>query len=219
MDRLGDARAFTIEGRTAKRLSPDPAGSWLLIPRDGLPPLLVAVERVEPHTGCACTLCLALAAVRCADADRITRARRALEALRRVPAANRVRVAREWPASRRAGVTAELLAFYAGRAARPEPDATPRQSARNARVERARAVPILEAAQRLGLGPFKRAGHEHKTRCPFHNDSSPSLCIVPAKARAFCNPCGRSWDAIQLVRDVRRCAFPDAVRFLIGGTE
>ena len=76
-------------------------------------------------------------------------------------------------------------------------------------VDRARAASILDVAARLGIQ--HRRGY---ARCPFHDDSRPSLHLNAAKNRAYCNPCGRSWDAIALVMELRRCSFVDAVREL-----
>jgi hypothetical protein len=76
-------------------------------------------------------------------------------------------------------------------------------------LDAARAVPIMDVAAMLGI--------EHKrgwARCPFHADSSPSLHLNEKKQAAFCNPCGKSWDAIQLVMDYRNLTFPEAVKEL-----
>ncbi len=43
----------------------------------------------------------------------------------------------------------------------------------------------------------------------------PSLDLRDDKGRAFCSPCGRSWDCIALVREARGCSFADAVRYLL----
>ncbi|MBI4540066.1 MAG: hypothetical protein HY704_11230 [Gemmatimonadetes bacterium] len=77
-------------------------------------------------------------------------------------------------------------------------------------VDRARAVPVTEVARRLGLD-VNRHGY---ARCPFHDDSRPSLHLNDRKGRAFCNPCGRSWDGLALLMAVRRVSFADAVREL-----
>ena len=78
-------------------------------------------------------------------------------------------------------------------------------------VEAARSVPILEVARRLGWEVNPRRSY---ALCPFHADSTPSLHLNPKKNRAFCNPCGRSWDGIALFREVRGLSFPEAVRDL-----
>jgi hypothetical protein len=78
-------------------------------------------------------------------------------------------------------------------------------------VDAARAVPISEVARRLGI-EANRAGW---AVCPFHQDTNPSLHLNDRKAAAFCNPCGRSWDAIALVMDYKRITFVDAIKELV----
>lgn len=81
-------------------------------------------------------------------------------------------------------------------------------------IDAARAVPILELADRLGI--------EHRkgwALCPFHEDRHPSLHLNAKKNAAFCNPCGKSWDAIALVMELERLDFPAAVRWLLGEPE
>ena len=80
------------------------------------------------------------------------------------------------------------------------------------RVERARATPLAEVAARLGLERHPR--RPDWARCPFHDDAHPSLHLNDHKSRAYCNPCGRSWDAIELYREARRCTFREAVEEL-----
>lgn len=77
-------------------------------------------------------------------------------------------------------------------------------------VDAARGIPILEVARRLGL-EVDRHGW---ARCPFHGDSRPSLHLNARKGAAFCNPCGRSWDAIALYQALRGLGFAEAVREL-----
>jgi hypothetical protein len=79
--------------------------------------------------------------------------------------------------------------------------------------EDARGVPVTAAARMLGL-ELDRTGRY--ARCPFHDDARPSLHLNDARGRAFCNPCGRSWDSIQLVRELHRCSFAEAITYLAG---
>ena len=74
-------------------------------------------------------------------------------------------------------------------------------------VERARAAPIGEVARRLGI----EANRHGWAPCPFHEDSNPSLHVNERKGAAFCNPCGRSWDAIGLTMEMARMGFADAI--------
>ena len=78
-------------------------------------------------------------------------------------------------------------------------------------VEAARAVPIREAAARLGI-VANRAG---LARCPFHDDRRPSLHLNDKKGAAFCNPCSVALDSIGLTMAVRGIPFRDAVQELV----
>ena len=82
------------------------------------------------------------------------------------------------------------------------------------RVEQARAVPLLEVVQRLGLGDPVRQGKELAVRCPLHDDTDPSLRIDPVKQLWYCHPCGEGGDGLQLMMRVRRLSFAEAVREL-----
>jgi len=84
-----------------------------------------------------------------------------------------------------------------------------------ASLARARRVGILRAASLAGLNVSAR-GYAH---CPFHDDDKPSLHINARKDRAFCNPCGRSWDSIALLMEVRGMTFMEAVNLLAGDTD
>lgn len=77
-------------------------------------------------------------------------------------------------------------------------------------VDAARERPIAEIAASLGITANRRGW----AQCPFHADNSPSLHLNAKKNRAFCNPCGRSWDAIALVQEMRGLPFADAVKEL-----
>ncbi|MGH7574054.1 MAG: CHC2 zinc finger domain-containing protein [Longimicrobiales bacterium] len=81
-------------------------------------------------------------------------------------------------------------------------------------IDAARAIPIIEVAARLGI--------EHRrgwARCLFHFDHDPSLHLNTKKDAAFCNPCGKSWDGIALVMELRGLNFPAAVRWLLNEPE
>lgn len=76
-------------------------------------------------------------------------------------------------------------------------------------IDAARARSIADVATELGI--------EHRrgwALCPFHDDSTPSMHLNTRKRAAFCNVCGRSWDPIALVMELRGLSFVDAVRHL-----
>lgn len=81
-------------------------------------------------------------------------------------------------------------------------------------VTHARAMPILDVAERLGLGKPRRVGRGHLVCCPLHEDTRPSLRLNPIRNQWYCFPCGVGGDGIRLVEQARRCSFVEAVRFL-----
>jgi hypothetical protein len=81
-------------------------------------------------------------------------------------------------------------------------------------VEAARVVPITDVARRLGLDGLRASATGGYARCPFHDDHTPSLHLNEGKRRAFCNPCGRSWDGIALVAAYLNLSFREAVLWM-----
>jgi hypothetical protein len=79
-------------------------------------------------------------------------------------------------------------------------------------VDAARDASIVAVARSVGIAP-NRAGW---ALCPFHEDRHPSFHLNAGKNRAFCNPCGRSWDPIALLMEMANATFGDAVRELTG---
>lgn len=81
-------------------------------------------------------------------------------------------------------------------------------------VEGARAVPLLEVAERLGIGGLKRLGKSHRGPCPIHGGDGPNFSVNPARGLFHCFVCGEGGDGIRLVERVRGCSFVEAVREL-----
>lgn len=82
-------------------------------------------------------------------------------------------------------------------------------------IDRARRIPVLDVARRLGVGEPRKAGAEWLVRCPLHDDSRPSLRVNPNKSAWFCDVCGEGGDGIRLLMRARRISFADAVRELL----
>jgi|GEM_PF-1110061 len=57
-------------------------------------------------------------------------------------------------------------------------------------------------------------GREFVGLCPFHEDRSPSMYVVPQKQMYHCFVCGASGDPIGWMINYHKMAFPEAVRFL-----
>ena len=52
-------------------------------------------------------------------------------------------------------------------------------------------------------------GREHVGLCPFHDDHSPSFCVVTHKGNAFykCHSCGAGGDAFDFVKNYHKMEF------------
>ena len=59
--------------------------------------------------------------------------------------------------------------------------------------------------------PLKRAGHEYKACCPFHDEKTPSFTVSPQKQFYHCFGCGKHGSAIGFVMDYDGLGFVDAV--------
>jgi len=61
---------------------------------------------------------------------------------------------------------------------------------------------------------LKRAGKEFKALCPFHNEKTPSFCVVPAKGFYKCFGCGESGDVFSFLMKHLGLSFNEAVEKL-----
>lgn len=62
--------------------------------------------------------------------------------------------------------------------------------------------------------PIKKAGHEYKACCPFHNEKTPSFTISPQKGFYHCFGCGAHGTAIGFLMEYGKYSFLDAVEEL-----
>ncbi len=61
---------------------------------------------------------------------------------------------------------------------------------------------------------LKPKGREYVGLCPFHDDHSPSMCVVPHKQMYHCFSCGAGGNAITFVMNYHKMGFGDALKFL-----
>jgi len=61
---------------------------------------------------------------------------------------------------------------------------------------------------------LRPSGREFKGLCPFHDDSNPSMSVVPHKGIFHCFACGTGGDAIRFVRLHQHVEFLEALKFL-----
>lgn len=82
------------------------------------------------------------------------------------------------------------------------------------RLQEARAIPIEEVANRLGLADLKRAGRELVGPCPVCGGRD-RFGISPDRGVFNCRQCGGG-DAIKLVELIEGCDFKAALSWLVG---
>jgi DNA primase len=61
---------------------------------------------------------------------------------------------------------------------------------------------------------LKPKGREYVSLCPFHDDHSPSMCVVPAKQIFHCFVCGAGGDAFTFVQRYHSMDFREALQYL-----
>lgn len=59
---------------------------------------------------------------------------------------------------------------------------------------------------------LKRHGKEWKGLCPFHTDTDPSLCVIPAKQLWWCPVCNEGGDVIDFVAQFENIEFKEACK-------
>src|SRR5579875_2578873 len=64
--------------------------------------------------------------------------------------------------------------------------------------------------------PLKKAGHEFKACCPFHDEKTPSFWVSPIKQFYHCFGCGAHGTAISFLMEYDRLPFPEAIEELAG---
>lgn len=62
--------------------------------------------------------------------------------------------------------------------------------------------------------PLKKAGHEYKACCPFHNEKTPSFTVSPVKQFYHCFGCGEHGSAITFLMNYEHMDFVEAVEEL-----
>lgn len=79
--------------------------------------------------------------------------------------------------------------------------------------EAARQVDCIQAAERLGL-QLKRSGSRYFTRCLFHAENTPSMCLYPDAGGFYCFGCQEHGDAIRLYQQALSVSALEAAKRL-----
>lgn len=72
-------------------------------------------------------------------------------------------------------------------------------------------INIFEVLDRLHISYGVK--HTHQIRCPFHDDLKPSARIYEDSNTIYCWVCNKTWDNLELVRDVLGLSYKDGVEW------
>ncbi len=76
-------------------------------------------------------------------------------------------------------------------------------------LQRADIVEIIEQFIRL-----KKRGANYVANCPFHNESTPSFSVNPARGIFKCFGCGKGGNAVTFVQEHEKLSFPEAIKWI-----
>jgi DNA primase len=76
-------------------------------------------------------------------------------------------------------------------------------------LQRADIVEIIEQFIRL-----KKRGANYVANCPFHNESTPSFSVNPARGIFKCFGCGKGGNAVTFVQEHEKLNFPEAIKWI-----
>ena len=85
-------------------------------------------------------------------------------------------------------------------------------------IDRATVDKIMEATNIVDVvGEFvnlRKSGVNYKGLCPFHNDTTPSFMVSPARQICKCFSCGEGGNAVNFLMKHEQITYPEALRWL-----
>lgn len=85
-------------------------------------------------------------------------------------------------------------------------------------IDRPTIERILAAADIVGVVSefvtLKKAGTNYKGLCPFHDDSTPSFSVSPARNYCHCFSCGKGGTPVGFIMEHLQMTYPEALRWL-----
>ena len=61
---------------------------------------------------------------------------------------------------------------------------------------------------------LRRAGASYKGLCPFHDDTTPSFSVSPARGLCKCFSCGKGGNAVHFIMEMEQMTYYEALRHL-----
>ncbi len=85
-------------------------------------------------------------------------------------------------------------------------------------IDRATVDKILDAVNIVDVVSdfvsLRKAGVNYKGLCPFHDDTTPSFMVSPAKGICHCFSCGKGGNAVNFIMAHEQMTYPEALRWL-----
>ena len=85
-------------------------------------------------------------------------------------------------------------------------------------IDRATVDRIMDAAQIYEVVSdfvtLHKRGVNYVGLCPFHDDTTPSFSVSPAKGLCKCFACGKGGNAVHFIMEHEQIGFADALRYL-----
>ena len=61
---------------------------------------------------------------------------------------------------------------------------------------------------------LRKSGTSYKGKCPFHDDTTPSFVVIPAKGIYKCFACGECGDVVTFLMNYNGWSYPETIKWL-----